>query len=173
MNSSRSRKKNIFQLCFPCICKPLSKNDVIDRYYEEDFTDYEYVIENLAIHRVPKVFLDPSKFQSKKSSKKIRKDGSSIDITKSHLEPKTQSQDKIADDAHTHNRVKNSPKDKKLDFVTMPPVELVPRYPKDIVDIWHQEIFMPKETYGKQQKTVTDIHQPDELPKSKVKGMTE
>lgn len=63
--------------------------------------------------------------------------------------------------------MKNNPNHNKLGVVIMPPVELVPHYPKDTLDIWHQEILMPKETYGKQQKTVTDIHQP-QLSKSKV-----
>ncbi|CAG9840579.1 unnamed protein product [Diabrotica balteata] len=52
-------KKSLFYYCFPCIKRPKqTSEEVLIKTFGHEFTEYEYVIENLAIRRAPKVILD-------------------------------------------------------------------------------------------------------------------
>ncbi|VEN34447.1 unnamed protein product, partial [Callosobruchus maculatus] len=69
-SKKKENKRSVFQLCFPCIGKQtFSCDDVMHDSFGREFTEYEYVIENLAIRRAPKVLLD-SALPAKKSKSK-------------------------------------------------------------------------------------------------------
>ncbi|CAH2013845.1 unnamed protein product [Acanthoscelides obtectus] len=69
-SKKKENKRSIFQLCFPCIGKQtFSCDEVMCDSFGREFTEYEYVIENLAIRRAPKVLLD-SALSAKKSKSK-------------------------------------------------------------------------------------------------------
>ncbi|KAG5888289.1 hypothetical protein JTB14_006676 [Gonioctena quinquepunctata] len=75
MNSRKKvnpSERNLFQLCFPCFSKSsVDCDEIMLRSFGNEFTEYEYVIENLAIRRAPKVLLDsyqpPPKIKTKYS----------------------------------------------------------------------------------------------------------
>lgn len=71
-------KRNIFLKCLPCLAPPPVEEDpeeYIKKNFGEQYSEYEYVIENLAITAVPKALLDeiPSE-KSKKHKENKKKD---------------------------------------------------------------------------------------------------
>ncbi|XP_057672915.1 uncharacterized protein LOC130904268 [Diorhabda carinulata] len=56
---SPKKKKSLFYYCFPCIKHTDEDPDeLLVKNFGTEFTEYEYVIENLAIRRAPKILFD-------------------------------------------------------------------------------------------------------------------
>nr|XP_023021359.1 uncharacterized protein LOC111509773 isoform X2 [Leptinotarsa decemlineata] len=105
-------ERNLFQLCFPCFSKSsVDCDEIMLRSFGREFTEYEYVIENLAIRRAPKVLLDsyqpPPKIksrygQTKKPTVKHLAAGSSVKKPSPEVMvgPVVETEDATPEDSH-------------------------------------------------------------------------
>lgn len=68
-------RRSLFKKCMPCLGAPIEQDPevYIKKTFGDQYSEYEYVIENLAITAVPKALLDevPSE-KPKKTKKKLR-----------------------------------------------------------------------------------------------------
>lgn len=114
-------RRSIFQKCMPCLKAPVEEDtgpeEYIKRNFGDQYTEYEYVIENLALTAVPKAILDeipPEK--PKKKFKKVSINLSGVKKEKNRVKQKNcnvsprkseenveKTEDLLAEEAHSSN----------------------------------------------------------------------
>lgn len=71
----KNKKKSIFNTCFSCFSTvPIECDELTCPAFGYDSSDFEYIVENMSIKKVPKKFLEEPLPSTKKIDKKVEND---------------------------------------------------------------------------------------------------